>query len=562
MKNTFALLMIIWGCTSLFSQAFTELLINPFPWVYRSALCWGDYDNDGDLDVILTGYIESYYSEIYRNDDGTFVNINAGLETMGFGSAEWGDYDNDGDLDILLTGFDDNYYTHIYRNDSGSFTNINAGLPGVLYGAGEWGDYDNDGDLDIFLTGNTNPTYISSIYRNDSGTFTDINAGLPGLIYCSAEWGDYDNDGDLDLLQTGYTGSVPKTYLYNNENGVFTDTESGLVDAYFAPVDWGDYDNDGDLDLLLSGIISGPAWISKVYNNENGIFTDINAGLEGVATGAVDWGDYDNDGDLDALVVGNSDQGYFSLVYNYDGENFTDINASELLGVARSAASWGDYDNDGDLDIMLSGQYNTAQCTSKLYTNNFEVANTIPVEPNNLNSSANGSSVTLSWDKATDIETPQDGLTYNIYIGTASQTCTGNSPMSDMSNGYRKIANIGNTNLNNSWTIKNLPDGKYYWSVQAIDHTFSGSDFASEQIFLIGESYIPINVTISNDGNITSLDWEDVPDVDSYKIFAADEPYGAYEEVTIDGVMDGSSWTQISGISKRFYYVVSVITSK
>jgi hypothetical protein len=67
-------------------------------------------------------------------------------------------------------------------------------LSGVIYGSISWGDYDNDGDLDILLTGGSGSGQISKIYRNDAGVFTEINAGLTGISYSSVSWGDYDND--------------------------------------------------------------------------------------------------------------------------------------------------------------------------------------------------------------------------------------------------------------------------------------------------------------------------------------------------------------------------------
>jgi len=166
---------------------------------------------------------------------GGFTNINAGLPAMHMnrGGAVWGDYDNDGDLDILLTGYGLDPFapaTEVYRNDGGSFTNINAGLDGVHYSSAAWGDYDNDGDLDILLAGQYESNATSWIYRNDDGAFTDISAGLTGSEKGSVDWGDYDNDGDLDILLAGYDGSDPVSQIYrNNGNGTFTDISAGLT---------------------------------------------------------------------------------------------------------------------------------------------------------------------------------------------------------------------------------------------------------------------------------------------------------------------------------------------
>jgi predicted nucleotidyltransferase len=162
--------------------------------IQNSSLAWGDYDNDGDLDLIITGSstLDGPISRIYRNDLGAFNDISAALPGVSRGSVAWGDYDNDGDLDILLTGYISNlnYISKIYRNDSGVFTDINANLEGVYYGFGAWGDYDNDGDLDILLSGiSINSSSLSKIYRNNNGVFTDIQAGLTGVSGSSGSWG-------------------------------------------------------------------------------------------------------------------------------------------------------------------------------------------------------------------------------------------------------------------------------------------------------------------------------------------------------------------------------------
>ncbi len=156
----------------------------------------------------------------------TFTDIEAGLPGVVAGSVAWGDYDNDGDLDILLTGYagstgygGSGCVSRVYRNNNGTFTDIDAGLQGVFNSSVAWGDYDNDGDLDILLAGRDGSALVSRVYRNDNGTFTDIDAGLPGVEEASVAWGDYDNDGDLDILLTGHNGSALVSRVYRNDGG-------------------------------------------------------------------------------------------------------------------------------------------------------------------------------------------------------------------------------------------------------------------------------------------------------------------------------------------------------
>jgi hypothetical protein len=499
---------------------FAEQTGTGLPGIQYSSVAWGDYDNDGDLDLLVTGRISSppyYISRVYRNDAGVFTDINAGLTGVYYGSVAWGDYDNDGDLDILLTGFSTSYISVIYRNDNGVFNDISAGLPGVQYGSVAWGDYDNDGDLDVLLTGMTSTSYISKIYRNDAGVFTDINVGLPGVYYSSAAWGDYDKDGDLDILLTGSNGQGYISNIYRNDNGVFIDINAGLPGVQYGSAGWGDYDNDGDPDILLTGYSSN-GYISKIYRNDAGVFTDINAGLIGVMYSSVAWGDYDNDGDLDILLTGNSSgSGAISKIYRNDSGIFTDINAG-LTGIYRGSITWGDYDNDNDLDILLTGYPNYSL---KVLKNLTSTSNSAPAAPSNLLPAVTGSGVTLTWDKSTDTKTPQNGLSYNIYIGTASGTINKRSPMAALPGGFRRIVQSGNIQ-GNSWIIKRLPAGNYYWSVQAIDNSFAGSAFATQGSFTVAFSHsiapaddqiLKINqssaiLTVAESSTATSRQWK------------------------------------------------------
>ena len=463
-----------------------------FEKVEDSDAAWGDYDNDGDLDLLLTGLAESGpISKIYRNEEGTFTDIGAGLEGVRFGAGIWGDYDNDGDLDILLTGYasGSSRISRIYRNDGGKFKDIAAELRPMGGSSAAGGDYDNDGDLDIVLAGWYGRYTYTGVYRNDDGLFTDIRARLRGEADGSVSWGDYDNDGDLDILLTGAADHpTDDARVYRNDEGLFTDIDAGLAEVWFGPAAWGDYDNDGDLDILLTGWggKSPGYFFSAVYRNDWGTFTDIEAQLVGVALGAVAWGDYDNDGDLDILITGNdSPHTDISLVYRNDGGTFTDIGA-ELDGVWHGAGIWGDYDNDGDLDILLTGLGDSENPVARLYRNDGRPANTAPGAPVQLEHSFdNGQAVALvklDWLSATDAQTPPAGLTYNLRMGTTPGGSEIVSPMSDADTGKLRVVQPGNTNHNRNWRIILPGSGPYYWSVQAVDGMYAGSPFAPEQI--------------------------------------------------------------------------------
>ena len=403
--------------------------------VRYSSTAWGDYDNDGDLDILVTGYNGSSVAKVYKNTNGSFSDISAGLTGVYYSSVAWGDYDNDGDLDILLTGYNGSYITKVYKNTNGSFSDISAGLTGVYIGSVAWGDYDNDGDLDILLTGHNGSTYISKVYKNTNGSFSDISAGLDGVYYSSVAWGDYDNDGDLDILLTGYSGTYAAKVYRNNGDETFTNTAANLTGVYNSSAAWGDYDNDGDLDILLSGY--SPTAISKIYTNSSGSFSDISAGL---------------------------------------------------TGVQNSSAAWGDYDNDGDLDVLLTGYSSSNSYVANVYRNEATSANSVPAAPTTVSSAVSGTMVTLKWNRASDTQSESKALTYNLRVGTAASKSDMVGPMavdtsSASNHGYRRIPALGNTNHDTTWSLTLPKDGTYYWSVQAIDNAFAGSPFATEVSF-------------------------------------------------------------------------------
>ena len=328
---------------------------------------------------------------IYHNEgNGAFTGIDTGLPALCQSAAAWGDYDNDGRLDIILAGDTRNgLIAGIYHNDGGgSFHDINAGLPGFYGGSVAWGDYDNDSRLDIALFGTIVfdvwfPQYASGIYRNNGdGTFTAIGVRV-GMPWGSLGWGDYDNDGWLDLFNSGWAGPffnpVGLTqFIHNNGDGSFT--ADGSLNTWVGGAGaWGDYNNDGTRDLFVMGIGQSRSDLRAVLfrNNGDGTFGEVATGIEGADHAAAAWGDYDNDGRLDLLVAGEASAGgSFARVYHNNGDGtFTDIGAT-LMGVAMGSAAWGACNNDGRLDALVAG-CPTLECDQPIttvYRNDSQVA--------------------------------------------------------------------------------------------------------------------------------------------------------------------------------------------
>jgi hypothetical protein len=244
--------------------------------VFAGSVVWGDYDGDGDLDLLVTGITSASatgqaVTRLYRNDAGTFTSVPHPFPNSYLGGVAWGDYDNDGDLDLAMAGAltGGGLTAAIWRNEGGTFTDIDAGLPAADLGFAVWGDYDGDGDLDLLYGGNSVEGWITRLYRNDAGHFVDANAGLLGVLWASAAWGDYDNDGDLDAMIIGYdaVAQTSRSILYKNVGGVLQESGISFHNLYLGTVAWTDYDNDGDLDLLLGGNETGVGDFLRVYRN-------------------------------------------------------------------------------------------------------------------------------------------------------------------------------------------------------------------------------------------------------------------------------------------------------
>ena len=334
-----------------------------------SSVSWTDYDNDGNLDIFIANDLGGDNFLYANNGDGTFNKITTGPVVTDGGASignTWGDFDNDGDVDLFVTNRNDEN-NYLYTNDGdGTFTKATAGP--LVSDGGEsrgqsWGDYDGDGFLDLFVVNTL--TQANDLYHNEGdGSFTKITLGAVttdiGDSYgCS--WIDYDNDGDLDLFVAngGVVGSQ-NNYLYRNDGaGLFVKITDVVITNDGRATNggsWGDYDNDGDFDLFVTNYLNQNN--SLYENNGDGTFVEITVGSivtdQGWAQGS-SWGDYDNDGYIDLIVANN---GVNNFLYHNNGDGSFSRIDTEPISTYDSGGNfgvgWGDYDNDGDLDLFIA----------------------------------------------------------------------------------------------------------------------------------------------------------------------------------------------------------------
>jgi hypothetical protein len=336
---------------------------------------WGDYDRDGWLDLYVTG--GTHPSVLYRNrGDGTFEPAAAGqalaLPAASTAGPAWGDYDNDGWLDLYVTCDGPN---RLFHNDAGAgFTELAlaAGVQDPRHGAmAAWGDYDRDGWLDLYVANHGGDS--DGFYHNDgNGRFSDVGALIGSGDHPTAAFAmtfiDYDHDDDLDL-------HVVNDHLRGND--LFRNDGPGCAGWCFTNVRHetgtdldingmgqavGDYDRDGDLDLFFSDIFHTHL-LQSLTAQGLPEFHEVTL-VAGVEVAAISWGtvflDYDLDGWLDLyLATEDAEPGLTNrLLRNRGDGTFEDV--SELSGADDHGFTYGavhaDYDHDGFVDLVIGNR--------------------------------------------------------------------------------------------------------------------------------------------------------------------------------------------------------------
>jgi hypothetical protein len=361
---------------------------------------WGDYDNDGDPDLFIQT-LEGSWNPIYRNNgDGTFTRVLVpslqGQHNNDSWWFQWVDYDNDGHLDLSMPNWSAYYGSSgnsrlLRSNGDGTFTRITTNAvvrDGTISLAGAWGDYDRDGDLDLFVANEyvSSQTQTNWFYQNQGdGSFLKLACALTGDLgkFGYPTWVDVDEDGWSDLFVT----AAGTNALYRNTgDGAFLKvTGEPLVSdrGNWGGAAWADYDNDGDLDVFVPwlGFPSGTGLVALYRNDGAFHFTKMTTNevgslaAERVNSWACAWGDYDNDGSIDLIAANGWQQSDRSrcLFYRNNGDGtFNRVTAGSPANDAGAviAVNWVDYDQDGLLDLFCTVHDESTLVPNLLYRNN------------------------------------------------------------------------------------------------------------------------------------------------------------------------------------------------
>ena len=357
-------------------------------------VAWCDFNNDGYDDICAAGL------KLYGNrTDGTFKDIteSAGVDEIPASGCVCADFDNDGYVDIfaMLNSLTD-YDRILHNNGDWTFTDVtrqvldDEDLDYFPTEGAAWGDIDNDGYVDLYLANYEvidpetpddlgNCTQDKLYYNNKGEYFMEValQAGMDEGLYpfCGrgVAWSDYDNDGDLDIFVSNYR--LDPNFLWENKGGGQFEEVAKKKGVQGTPnvgsfghtigSSWADFNDDGYQDLLMLNL-AHPRFIE--FSDVSGLF--INQGppdfefVDVIMDSGIFYdelhshptiGDYDNDGELDAMLTAVYD-GQVSFLFRGDGDlHFTETTYQAGIELDNGwGAAWGDYDNDGLLDLLVS----------------------------------------------------------------------------------------------------------------------------------------------------------------------------------------------------------------
>ncbi|MBK7173260.1 MAG: VCBS repeat-containing protein [Bacteroidales bacterium] len=491
-------------------------------WVNATAPA--DFDNDGDLDIAVIGYYVIYnvgaeYKLVLMRNEGqagmnewdfSYVDVPMGSMSSGSSDLAWGDADGDGDLD-LVAGSND--LTFLFLNDSGTLVQSNTTLPGYWEENSQaefdlrsmsWADFDNDGDQDLLIPSVYDAqsfSFRTALMRNDgldsNGDllFTETGPVLDPTNHAQTAWADVDADQDLDLFVVNIAPLFDNSYIrryLNQGDGTFLAEEIlGSVAVTYGEAQWGDYDGDGDLDILLAGGVneangSYTHMVIRIYTNENGTYVPFEAVSNLEADGwfdisAATWADYDSDGDMDILVAGNYNSGTNiegrARIYSNNNGIFTDsgteLPAPRASGDLGGTFSWLDMDGDGDLDYYIAGQYFVPGGNGLVESQMHLYRNDAQII--NLPPAAPGglqSEITAGHTVRLSWEPVIDDHTPTASLTYDLELYKDNTPVVIP----ERMPQPGTLSAVNEWVVEGLPDGNYQWIVRAVDAAFAGSE--------------------------------------------------------------------------------------
>lgn len=481
---------------------------------YLGFASWCDFNSDGRMDVFVTGLDfggDFKHALFYKNDgNNTFSETQIkNIPRVIYGSHSWGDYDNDGNIDLLYSGtksgMSEDNITKLYRNNGNdSFTEININLIQVGEGDVDFVDLNNDGKTDLFLMGVDNYDQFNlAVYKNKGNSVFEyknvsiarISGKRGNFSKCESRWADFDNDGLKDLVVSMSTASDFSFRFYKNlGNFEFQEVQIGLPRLNYISMAVGDINQDGLIDIVYVGSSSQRlSWTEQ--NNMNVLVNKGNLKFEntqsiqgvGVFWNNMDIADYTNDGYPDIIYHGSRENKEINIYSNNKNNTFA-YTFHHIMSCEEGGSLFGDINNNNVLDILHYGRmkYPYDFEATYVYENTIGIANGKPLPPSELQMNAFKNDISFSWNHGTDDSTKSAGLYYNVRLGTKTSPdslIAGNSTDTNL-----KFYHWGNVNKNRELKYKHFPEGRYMFNVQTIDNSYNVSRYSEPLEFCFKHS--------------------------------------------------------------------------
>lgn len=434
-------------CAFAKAQSFEEVNlpgITDVPTASRSAN-FIDVNKDGWDDIFITnGPFSGQNNMLFlNNQDNTFTTVTGEAivqDNDRSDGASFADADNDGDVDAFVVTFGANGQgkkNYFYRNNGdGSFTyepNIAMGIPLTYSEMANWIDINNDQNLDLYFTNSVGN--LKNMYFENQGDMSF--EGVTNLVITdevrpsrSIDWIDYDQDGDGDLFVTNEGNSRNALYRNDGPNNFTQIFDLVIVNQTrnSAGSSWGDIDNDGDFDLFVANYGSN-GQANQLFINNNGSFTEATSSIiDNPITNSFgsSFGDLDNDGDLDLIVCNSFLAGQnTNFIYINDGSGTFSLDTTSALAMHQGwtfGVAMGDYDNNGWLDVLLANTINESE-TNSLYRNTGSGNNWVKINLVGVDSNASAVGAKVSLTSTIN----GTSVTQVRYVSAASGYCSQNS---------------------------------------------------------------------------------------------------------------------------------------
>jgi gliding motility-associated-like protein len=445
-----------------------QSLVKKFTWksntISGAKVEWADINNDSLLDVMVLakGANQKLQVTSYQNSLTAFALANNQELNLAINSYSFADVNSDNKLDVVINGFLGTQQSKLLINESNfQFAESSLSVSPLMITCQTWADLNQDGKLDWVVGGND---FLKIFQATPTGYLLKLDS--TGLKVTSLATSDFDKDGKVDLIVSGSKSNKPFLSFLKWKNG-FTSKVIGIKRPLSGTMAIGDFNHDGNFDVVVNGMNASSRNLINYYTFKSGNFTVIDS-LVDYQSGQLLLADVNSDGFSELSYLGRKADGKKANILIDTLKSITQLDTTQV-----TTQRWGDYDRDGDLDLLQardSAGYQVFQIfeIQTLSSNKSPQRNGITFSATAFNKSI------IYWDPAKDDHTPAKTLSYDLLLTKSDDQSIRVSSLFDIVSTKRITPSNGNQSINNFAIIPNLNE-LFKYLVQPIDNAFNGA---------------------------------------------------------------------------------------